>query len=183
MPERDDVRDGYVAVGRVLGAWGVRGDLKVEPLAPAAVFKPGRSIDLDGQPRSIERSARKDRHLHLKLDGIDDRETAAACRGRYLEVAEAALEPPGEDTYYWYQLIGLRVESTEGEPLGEIADIITTAGNDVFVVRGPRGEILVPGVDDVVQEIDIERGRMVIELVPGLLPDRPTPPLKKSRGP
>lgn len=182
MPNKrfDDVRDGYIAVGRVLGAWGVRGDMKVEQLAPDDVLAEGRSVELEGEARTIERSKRKVRHLYLKLAGIDDRETAASLRGRYLEVLERDLGAPGEDTYYWFQLIGLHVESTAGEPLGELADIITTAGNDVFVVRGPRGEILVPGTDEIVQLIDVPGGRMVIEIVPGLLPDEPKP--KRAAG-
>jgi 16S rRNA processing protein RimM len=168
MPPQD-VRDGFVAVGRVLGAFGVRGDLKVEPLAPPEVFKQGRTVHLDEKPRAIERSRRHHKILHLKLAGIDNREQAAEMRGLYLEVPEAELPPPGEDTYYWYQLIGLRVVTTAGEELGQIAEIISTAGNDVFVVRGPRGELLIPGIEDVVQEVDIAAGRMVIEPVPGLL--------------
>jgi 16S rRNA processing protein RimM len=158
-----------VAVGRVIGAWGVRGDLKVEPLAPPAAFKPGRTVHLGGIEFTIERSRRTARLLYLKLSGIDDRERAADERGRYLQVPEAALEPPGEDTYYWYQLIGLHVVSTAGEELGQISEIITTGGNDVFVVRGPRGELLIPAIDDVVQEIDIPAGRMLIEPISGLL--------------
>ena len=169
--ERGEIRDGFVAVGRVLGAWGVRGDLKVEPLAPPATFKPGHAVYLAGTEYPIERSRRTERLLYLKLTGIDDRERAADERGRYLQVPEAALDPPGEDTYYWYQLIGLHVVSTTGEELGEISEIITTGGNDVFVVRGPRGELLIPAIDDVVQEIDIAAARMLIAPIPGLLPD------------
>ena len=153
----------------MLGAWGVRGDLKVEPLAPPAAFKPGRIVYLDTTEYTIERSRRTARVLYLKLSGIDDRERAADERGHYIQVTEAALDPPGEDTYYWYQLIGLRVVSTAGEELGLISEIITTGSNDVFVVRGPRGELLIPAIDDVVQKVDITTSRMLIEPIPGLL--------------
>jgi 16S rRNA processing protein RimM len=153
----------------VLGAWGVRGDLKVEPLAPPAVFKPGRTVYLGGTECRVERSRRTERLLYLKLSGIDDRELAADEHGRYLQVPEAALDPPGEDTYYWYQLIGLHVVSTAGEELGRISEIITTGSNDVFVVHGPRGELLIPAIDDVVHEVDLPGARMLIEPIPGLL--------------
>jgi 16S rRNA processing protein RimM len=153
----------------VLGAWGVRGDLKVEPLAPPPAFTPGRTVYLCETEYTIERSRRTERLIYLKLSGIDDRERAADERGRYLHVPEAALDPPGEDTYYWYQLIGLHVVSTAGEELGQITEIITTGSNDVFVVRGPRGELLIPAIDDVVQEVDIPAARMLIEPIPGLL--------------
>lgn len=171
MPQRkkQHVRDGFVAVGRVVGAWGVRGDIKVHPLAPPELLAKGRTVHLDETPRIIERSARHDKAFHLKLAGIGNREAAARLNGLYLELPEAELPPPGQDTYYHYQLIGLRVVTASGEELGEITEIISTAGNDVFVVRGPRGEVLVPGIEDVVQEVDVTAGRMVIEPVPGLL--------------
>jgi 16S rRNA processing protein RimM len=163
------VRDGFVAVGRILGAWGVRGDLKVLPLAPPEVLAVGRTVHLGETPRKIERSRPHDKILHLKLSGVNNREDAAELRGLYLELPESELPHPGEDTYYHYQLIGLRVVTTAGEELGEIAEIISTAGNDVFVVRGKRGEVLIPSVEDVVPEVDIAGRRMVVEPVPGLL--------------
>jgi len=158
-----------VAVGRVLGAWGLRGDLKIEPLAPPAAFQPGRTVYLGGNEYNIERSRRTARLVYLKLSDIDDRERAADERGRYLEVPESSLDPPAEDTYYWFQLIGLHVVSTTGEELGQISEIITTGSNDVFVVHGPRGELLIPAIDDVVQEVDIAASRMLIEPIAGLL--------------
>jgi 16S rRNA processing protein RimM len=153
----------------VLGAWGLRGDLKIEPLAPPAAFKPGRTVYLCGNEYNIERSRRTARLLYLKLQGIDDRERAADKHGRYLQVPESTLDQPPEDTYYWFQLIGLHVVSTTGEELGQISEIITTGSNDVFVVSGPRGELLIPAIDDVVQEVDIAAARMLIEPIAGLL--------------
>ncbi len=111
------------------------------------------------------------RHARLKLAGIDDRDAAAACREAYLLVPEADLPPPEEGRYYRFQLIGLRVTTTGGEDLGEITDVFATAGNDVFVVRSPRGEVLIPAVEDVVQEISLPDRRVTIEPIPGLLPD------------
>ena len=109
--------------------------------------------------------------LRLKLSGIDDREAAAALRGEYILLTEAELGSPGEDRYYRFQLIGLRVVSTTGEDIGEIAEVFATASNDIFVVKGPRGESLIPAVDDVVQEIDLDSGKVTIEVIPGLLGD------------
>jgi len=170
-PRQDDIPDGFVAVGRVLGAFGVRGEVKVEPLAPPEVFQRGSTLHLAGQPRTVEGNRRGTNHLLLKIEGVHDREDAAALRGQYLTLPETDLAPAGEDTYYHFQLIGLRVVSTEGEELGEIAEVMSTGGgNDVFVVRGPRGEILIPSVDEFVQEVDIEGGRMLVEVIPGLLP-------------
>ena len=182
MPQRPDhgIPDGYVAVGRVLTTHGVKGDIKVQPLAPPGQLKAGKEVLLAGETLRIERSHEAGRFLHLKLSTIDQREDAAAHRDEYLLVAQADLDPPGEDQYYHFQLIGLRVVTTEGEDLGEIAEVFATPGNDVFVVRGDRGEVLIPAIDDVVHGIDLEAGRVTIEVVPGLLPDAKTP--KKRRG-
>ncbi|MEO6197705.1 MAG: ribosome maturation factor RimM, partial [Dehalococcoidia bacterium] len=153
---RGEVPDGFVAVGRVLGPWGVRGDLKIEPLADLDRFRSGLTVQLAGSTCIIERVNTSGRQLRLKLIEINDRETATAHRGQYLILAEADLGPAGEDRYYRFQLIGLNVVSTDGDPIGEITDIFATGSNDIFVVKGPRGELLIPAIDDVVQSIDLD---------------------------
>jgi 16S rRNA processing protein RimM len=147
----------------------VHGDVKIEPLAPDNLLAAGRTVYIGPTAYKIERSRRRERHLYLKLAGIDDPETAVALRGRYLQAPESSLEPPGEDTYYHYQLIGLHVITTSGEELGVVKEILATGANDVFVVRGPEREVLIPSIGDVVREVDIEGGRIVIEPIPGLL--------------
>jgi 16S rRNA processing protein RimM len=62
------------------------------------------------------------------------------------------------------------VRTTEGEPLGKVTQILSTGSNDVFVVRGEGGELLIPALDDVIKAIDLDEGRMEIELVEGLMP-------------
>ncbi len=155
----------------MLSAFGVRGDLKIEPLAPDKTFAPGRSVFVGKMEFKVERVRRATRFRYLKLAGIDNREAALNYRGEYLQAPESSLEAPGEDTYYHFQLIGLRVITTGGEELGEISRIITTGANEVLVVRDGTEELLVPMIEDVVREVDVEGGRMVIEPIPGLLPD------------
>jgi len=179
----EEVPDGYIAVGRVLGAFGVKGDIKVQPLAPLTQFKPGNTVYLGGRELRVERSRSAPKHILLKLEAIDDREDAASWRDEYLLIAEADLGPPGEDRYYHFQLIGLPVITTEGEDLGQITDIVATAGNDVFVVHGARGEVLIPAIEDVVREIDTSVGRVTVEVLPGLLPEPKKSPAKPKRPP
>ncbi len=169
----EDVEPGYVAVGRLLSPHGVRGELKVEPLASVPdLLAPGRTVTAVGIPRTIERVTRRGRLLYVKLSGIDDRPAADALRDRYLQVPESALQPLAEGDYYRFQLVGLAARSSEGEPLGRVVDVLSTPSNDVFVVHGPLGEILVPATDEIVTQIDIEGGAMTVEVVPGLLPPR-----------
>ncbi|MEE8608913.1 MAG: PRC-barrel domain-containing protein, partial [Nitrospiraceae bacterium] len=68
---------------------------------------------------------------------------------------------------------GLEVRSATGAVLGRVTDILTTGANDVYIVRSEKREILVPATDEVIKEIDVERGLMLIEEIPGLIPEPP----------
>jgi 16S rRNA processing protein RimM len=166
----DEVLPGYVAVGRVLGPWGVRGELKVEPLAPKSVLEPHSRVSLAGNDYEIERSFPGQRFLRVKLAGVDTREGAQSLRGSYLQVPEAQLEPLPTGQYYRFQLIGLAVRSLDGDDLGVVADVISARENDVYVVNGRHGEVLLPATEDVVRDIDLAKRVMTIEIIPGLLP-------------
>jgi 16S rRNA processing protein RimM len=165
----DKVTAGHVAVARVLGASGVRGALKVEPLAPKSVLAPGRKVVVERQAREIQDAQSSGKFLRLRLAGIEDREAAVSLRDRLLQVPEADLEPLPEGQYYRFQLIGLRVVGTGGETLGRVTNVLAAPENDVYVVQGDGGEALIPAVDDVVQKIDLERREITIEIIPGLL--------------
>jgi 16S rRNA processing protein RimM len=82
----------------------------------------------------------------------------------------AALQLP-KGQFYWHQVIGLRVESTDGQTLGTVRDILETGANDVYIVHGAHGELLLPAIKDVVKQIDPAAGRMLVQLLPGLLRD------------
>lgn len=169
----EEVPPGYVAVGRVAAAWGVRGVTKVIPLVGRREqLARGRAVDVGGERRVIESSRWQKGLAYLQLSGVSDREAASALRDRLLLVPEEELEPLAEGEYYRYQLVGLVVETTAGASLGRVAEVLSTGANDVYVVQGERGEILVPATDEVVKEVDLERGRMVVEEVPGLVPER-----------
>jgi 16S rRNA processing protein RimM len=86
-----------------------------------------------------------------------------------LQVREDQAIPLEEDEYFLFQLIGLAVFDEEGELLGELVQIIETGANNVFVVRGPQEEILIPDIAEVVRDIDFEKGQVTIRLLPGLL--------------
>jgi 16S rRNA processing protein RimM len=125
---------------------------------------------VSGQGREIQEVQRSGRHLRLKLTGIDDREAAKALRDVFIEVLERDLDPlpPGE--YYRFQLLGLTVRSIDGQELGRVVDVLAAPENDVYVTRGDKGDVLIPAVDDVVRDIDLSSGVIVVEIVSGLLP-------------
>jgi 16S rRNA processing protein RimM len=162
---------GYVAVARVVGHWGLHGDLKVEILtAFPQRFAAGSRVFSGGVAYVIERCRWQRGRALLKLAGIDSATAAEALRHRLLEVPETELHPLGEGEYYHFQILGLEVLTTTGEILGRVEQIISTGSNDVYVVHGPRGEVLIPAVDDVVKSVDVAAGRIEVEAVEGLLP-------------
>ena len=166
----DEIRPGYVAVGRVIGARGLRGELKIEPLAPQSAFAAGHTVSISGRDYTIEHGSPGERPIHLKISGVDTREEAMLLRGAYLQALERDLKPLPAGEYYRFQLVGLAVRSLDGRDLGRVVDVLSTPQNDVYVVEGSHGEVLIPAVDDVVRTIDLAAGVITIDLIPGLLP-------------
>jgi 16S rRNA processing protein RimM len=113
--------------------------------------------------------------LLLKLNGCDDRNAADELRGLLVQIPVEEAVPLEEGEYYLFQLVGVRVETESGEWLGHIVDVIETGANDVYVVHGPRGEVLLPAIDDVVRALDLESKHMVVHVLPGLLADDASP--------
>ena len=166
----DQVAPGYVAVARVLGARGTSGALNVQSLAPPTVLVRGRTVWTAGRQYEVQDVKRSGRFLHVKLAGIEDRETAGRLRDKFLQVPETGLDPLPPGQYYRFQLLGLMVRSSDGQDLGPITDLLTAPENDVYVVRGAYGEVLIPAIDDVVLAVDLDARVVTVEIVPGLLP-------------
>jgi 16S rRNA processing protein RimM len=105
----------------------------------------------------------------VKFRGYSDRARAEELIGGSLKIPRERLKPAGPDRYYIADLIGLSVETAEGRRIGVVRDVLQTGANDVYVVDVEGREVLVPAVDHVVKSIDLARGRLVIDLVDGLL--------------
>lgn len=132
-------------------------------------FDAGGTLYIQGVPHRIERSKPYQRTLLLKLEGTDTRNAAEALRDASLEIPRSERPALPEGHYYLDQLIGLTVRTTGGRDLGTLEEVLRTAGNDVYLVRGEGREHLVPAIKDVVQSVDPETGVMLVEAIPGLL--------------
>lgn len=167
-----------VAIGEITAPQGVRGEVRVQPLTD----HPERFVSLRqvwlGEPRNVRVQVEQARPHKgfwvVKLGGIQDRNQAEVLRGVRLEVEPEERVPlkPGE--YYVDDLLGLPVVTVEGRLLGRLEDVLRTGANDVWVVRGDpaRGEVrevLLPALKDVVRQVDLAAGRLVVEPLPGLL--------------
>lgn len=163
---------GYIAIGEVQSPHGVRGDFHVRILTDFPKrFKQLRRVYVgeDHRPYEVQRARVGAETALLKLAGIDSPEAARGLLHLLIYVPVAEAVPLGKDEYYWYQIIGLEVWTTDGRYLGKIRDILETGSNDVYVVEGPQGEVLVPAIEDVVSSVDLERGRMTVVLMEGML--------------
>jgi len=157
-------------IGHILAPWGIHGEVKVEVVTDFPErFTPGKLVYLDGYPLEIEHCHPHKQHLLVKLTTIDSVEAAEKLRGQDLTIPSSELHHLPEGQYYAFQLIGLDVVTTKGKYLGQITDIMSTASNDVYIVEGERGEILIPAIEDVVKSIDLKKGKVVIETIEGLL--------------
>jgi 16S rRNA processing protein RimM len=150
------------AVARVLGAKGLKGGLRVEVLTDwPERLEPDAEVWPEGESaaRRIRQAETGGRVPVIYLDGIDSREGAEALAGRYLEVPNRDLD---DGTYYWDDLVGLRVEASDGESLGELVEVFRAGGNEVYRIVGPAGERLVPALRGVVERIDLAAGVIVV---------------------
>jgi 16S rRNA processing protein RimM len=160
----------FLIVGYILAPWGIRGEVKVEVVTDFPErFAPRKIVYLNTRPLEIECCHPHKQHLVVKLATIDSVEDAEKLRGQDLTIPRSELYPLPEGQYYTFQIIGLKVVTTEGKLLGRITEIMTTGSNDVYIVEGKRGEILIPATEDVVKSIDLAKGKMVIEAIEGLL--------------
>jgi 16S rRNA processing protein RimM len=106
----------------------------------------------------------------MVLEGCVSREDAEVLRGMdlCLRFEEVASLPEGE--YYYWQILGLKVLTEDGEELGEVAQILETGANDVYVVRAADGkEVLLPAIPSVIRHVDLDEGHILVTLLPGLL--------------
>jgi 16S rRNA processing protein RimM len=105
----------------------------------------------------------------VKFQGIDSRSQAEALCDTIVSVGEDLLLPLQDGEFYYYQVIGLKVQTPAGKPLGTIVQVFFSGGHDVWVVQRGQEEYLIPVTEEVVRAIDIPGGKVIIEPTAGLL--------------
>jgi 16S rRNA processing protein RimM len=169
----------YIVIARVSSPFGLRGAVK----ADIRTDFPERFDELEEvflrKPGSEERTAytllsarlQNEKQVVLRFKGLTKIEQAEALRGMDVTVPVSEVVPLPEGEYYIFQIIGLEVYSTKDEYVGRVVNVENLPANDVYVVRGPlsKNEVLIPAIKDVIKEVDLEAGRMTIELLDGLI--------------
>ena len=174
MPEQQET--GWATIGNVVALFGVQGELKVLLLSDI----PDRFNQLDVvyvgpghvQHRIEHVRPYKGEMVILKLQGIDDANTAEKMRNFAISIPETELAQLPPDSYYQHDILGLQVVTVQGRTVGKLIDIIVTGSNDVYVIKSPEGEQhLIPAIKDVVKQVDLRRKVMYIDPIAGLLDD------------
>lgn len=158
----------YLLIGQVLRPQGIRGQVRVRP----DTDDPGRFDELEyvyiqekngtyAQISVDEVSVREDA-VYLRLNGATTREEAEAQRNWMLYVDRAHARELAENETFICDLIGCKAVDTQGNELGTVTDVLQPGGNDVYVIKTPRGEMLLPALMHVVPQVDTENGKIVI---------------------
>jgi 16S rRNA processing protein RimM len=166
---------GLLEIGRIIRCHGLAGRVKVlsylesqDVLDNLPQVHIGRKVR-ETVPFSVDAVQPGREFFILKLGGIEDRDSAAKLVRSSVWMSSDKMEKLPEGEFYWRDIIGLRVVTEEGQILGRIESVFPTGGNDVYVCRGGKAEILLPAIEDVVRKIDTEQGIMVIRLLKGLV--------------
>lgn len=179
MPGRED--PAWLCVGHINKPHGIKGEAFVWSLTdhPGGVFAPGvvvRGADASGKapdpqlpPLRIETVRPYRRGFLVRFAGYPDRTAVEALRGRYLMFATEDLEPLGEDEVFYHQLLGMTVETVDGDLVGRVREVYELEPNDLLEVRTARGTLLIPFVRTVVTEVHRDEGRLVVDPPDGLL--------------
>jgi 16S rRNA processing protein RimM len=168
-----------LVVARIGRAHGIKGEVTVEVRTdePELRLGPGAVLATDPAstgPLTIETGREHSGRLLLRFAGVRDRTGAEALRNTLL-IAEVDPEelPEDEDEFYDHQLMDLDVVTTDGVEVGRITEISHLPSQDLFIVERPDGsEVMIPFVEEIVTEIDLEEQRAIIDPPPGLIDDR-----------
>lgn len=171
-------KKGFLPVGKIVGAHGVKGNIKVHSYAESlSVFEQGSPI-LIASAKGFEKILTikwvkpHGRVVLLSLKGIENRNLAKTLIGSELFVKRDSLPKLVEGSYYWFDIIGLAVFTNDEKYIGRVESVIPTGSNDVYVVKDTHkdrdNEILIPAIEPVVLKIDLGQKKMIVDLPEGL---------------
>ena len=167
----------FYTVGKLVNTQGLRGEVRVISTTdfPDERFAVGNELYLFhpalSQPLVVTIASRREHKGFeiLSFKGLPTINDVEKYKGSDLKIPETELMELEDDEYYIHQLVGCEVITDEGEELGKIVDVLQPGANDVWVVKGKRGEILLPFIDECIKHVDVKNKRVVCHLMEGLL--------------
>lgn len=173
-PEGPSDLEAFVAIGRIQKPRGVRGEVFLLPLTDYPERFEGLTEVLLERPDGVRVSLRVEafraygKRLGIKFRGFETPEAVGRLKGSVLLVCREAVYPLPEDTFYVFEVVGLKVETEAGEAVGKVVDVLSFPANDVYVVDRDGEEVLLPAVRELIQ-VDLAGGRVVVRDLEGLL--------------
>lgn len=164
----------YLEIGQIVNTFGIKGMVKIKPFTDdIRRFDKLETIYIENKKGRKEYKIEEVKYhknmVLMKLEGIHTPEEADLLRQSYLLVDRDKEEPLEEGVYYIVDLLGLEVYTDEGQLLGKVDDIFNTGSNDVYVVKDELGkQILLPGIPEVLKQVKLEEGKIIVHLIPGL---------------
>jgi 16S rRNA processing protein RimM len=177
MPEQPR----FLLLGEILRPHGIHGELKIRVLTDyperitdlETVYVSDDPNDKDAPSYSVEHMRPQNAYGLLKLRGVQTREQAETLRQLYIMVALEDAVPLEDGEFFIYQLIGLSVQTVEGDHLGTLTDVLETGANAVYVVdSADYGEVLIPAIANTIVQTDLDSQIMIVKLPEGTLPHR-----------
>ena len=171
---KEDHMEDLLQVGVITTTHGVRGEVKVFPTTDdPARFKKLKNVVLDTGKEMIDLEVAGVKFFKnmviVKFKGIDNINDVEKYRKKSLYVTRENAVKLKKNEYFIADLIGLQAESDEGEDLGELSDVLQTGANDVYVLsKEGTDDILLPAIRECVKEVDLENGKIIVHLLPGL---------------
>jgi 16S rRNA processing protein RimM len=171
VPDSDEL----LLIGRIGTTFGVRGQIRLQSISdqPGHLVQHVRTLYIGSKRvpyQVVSAFEHKRSMIVLTLKGVTTPEAAQSLRHAEVFIREVDSAPLAADEYFLHQLYGLRVETDAGATLGEVRDVIETGANEVLVVARPgASDLLIPMIRDVIAELDLAAGRVVIRLMEGLL--------------
>ena len=167
MRPRDDES---ICVGHIIGVQGVKGWVKVfsdtSPRENILNYSPWK-IETGEKIMNVAVNGRlHGKNVIAQIDGVEDRVLAAELIGSKIYIEPGQLPKLTEGEYYWSDLIGMKVESLESEPLGTVETMMETGANDVMVLQGDRERLIPFVIDEIVREVDLANKRVVVDWQP-----------------
>ncbi|MBI5930628.1 MAG: 16S rRNA processing protein RimM [Chloroflexi bacterium] len=170
----------FLVLGKVVRPHGIRGELRMQIITRLPELFEDLDVVYLGSDKFDRRSAtrykvtrlRQERDvLLLAVDGMTDRNMAESLRGKFVMIPLRDALPLEEDEIYLFEIVGMSVYTDTDEYLGDVAEIMETGANDVYLLRGGnRGDVLIPDTDEVIQSIDRANRKIIITPLIGLLP-------------
>lgn len=165
----------YLEIGQIVNTFGIKGMVKIKPFTDDINrFDRLETVYIENKKGRKEYEIEEVKYhknmVLMKLKGIDTPEEADKLRQSYLLVDRSKEEPLEEGVYYIVDLLGLEAYTDEGQLLGKVDDIFNTGSNDIYVIKNELGkQILLPGLPEVLKQVDLEKGRITFHLIPGLM--------------